>query len=281
MPQEEVVRLAPKTDVLRQLYLYSGNECAMTGCRASMIDENGKWIGIVCHIEAAMPKGERFNEHMTNEQRREVSNLILLCHPHHVATDDVDEWDVDKMRKLKEDHERRFRGGIDGLFQEVSDWTQSSVVTPASSLDAFNESQGWVVTEDVEREGNVAEIAKFAEDIRRTPKPARQLLKIIVTEGERMRGSHKDDLVMTVQELMDRTGLSPGEIASRAEQLDKYKLAYLEADKNAWMFHEFSGPYVVTHDRSYPGWARLQGYCRGAGIDPSAILVDLRFDLLD
>jgi hypothetical protein len=39
----------------------------------------GVFIGQLCHIEAAEEGGQRFNERMTNEERRAFENLLLLC----------------------------------------------------------------------------------------------------------------------------------------------------------------------------------------------------------
>jgi hypothetical protein len=68
----------------------------------------GQWVGEVCHIEAAMLGGERFNAAMFNEERRAKANLVLLCHDHHVETDDPDEFSVSVLRGMKADHEARF-----------------------------------------------------------------------------------------------------------------------------------------------------------------------------
>ena len=66
-PNTEVpVRLAPSSRVLRRIYSLSGNLCAFPECRQLMFDENGNFVGKVCHIEAAMPGGERFNSKMSN-----------------------------------------------------------------------------------------------------------------------------------------------------------------------------------------------------------------------
>ena len=53
--KEKPKRLTPKPEVLRELYLLSGNQCAMPNCRNVIIDDKGTVIGQVCHIEAAMP----------------------------------------------------------------------------------------------------------------------------------------------------------------------------------------------------------------------------------
>ena len=81
--QEKPKRLTPTPEVLRQLYLLSGNNCAMADCDHLIIDGKGVVIGHVCHIEAALPDGARFNAQMTNEQRRAESNLVLMCGGHH------------------------------------------------------------------------------------------------------------------------------------------------------------------------------------------------------
>jgi hypothetical protein len=47
-------RLAPSGDTLRELFLKSGNLCAMPGCERLMMNSAGLFVGIVCHIEAAL-----------------------------------------------------------------------------------------------------------------------------------------------------------------------------------------------------------------------------------
>ncbi len=99
-------RLAPKIDTLRALYAKSSNQCAYPGCDHPLIDENNESVGQVCHIEDALPGG-RFNENMTNEQRRSYDNLILLCYRHHIRTNDIKEFPPDKLKKIKLEHEAK------------------------------------------------------------------------------------------------------------------------------------------------------------------------------
>jgi hypothetical protein len=84
---EKIKRLTPKTEVLRELYLKSGNQCAFSGCPRVMIDSDGNFVGQICHIEAAEEGGERFNHKQTNEDRRAFNNLMLMCYEHHVYND--------------------------------------------------------------------------------------------------------------------------------------------------------------------------------------------------
>ncbi|MDF4434368.1 hypothetical protein P3441_22450 [Vibrio parahaemolyticus] len=102
---EKVVRLTPKFSVLRALFARSGNECAFPGCSHPMINHKNQFVGQVCHIEAALPNGERFNIDQSNEGRRAYENLVLFCYAHHVETDDVESFDVEKLKNIKQDHE--------------------------------------------------------------------------------------------------------------------------------------------------------------------------------
>ncbi len=101
-------RLAPKFDVLRALFARSGNRCAFPGCTAPLINDRNQFIAQVCHIEAAEPGGERYSSTQTDEERRCYANLLLLCYPHHVETDDVTQYSAQRLRQMKAAHEQQF-----------------------------------------------------------------------------------------------------------------------------------------------------------------------------
>ena len=101
-------RLSPKLETLRALFARSGNQCAFPGCTHPLINDDNLFIGQVCHIEAASSGGERFNPDSDDEHRRSYGNLILLCYPHHIETNEVERYPVEKLRKMKLDHEQLF-----------------------------------------------------------------------------------------------------------------------------------------------------------------------------
>lgn len=103
-----MARLAPKTDVLRALFARSGNQCAFPGCTQPLINEKNRFIAQVCHIEAASEGGERYNPEGNDEHRRSYENLLILCYPHHIETDDVEEYPVERLLQIKRDHEQVF-----------------------------------------------------------------------------------------------------------------------------------------------------------------------------
>jgi hypothetical protein len=102
-------RLAPKPETIKQLLARSGNECAFIGCTNPIISDEGQLVGECCHIEAALPDGERYNENQTNEDRRAYDNLLFLCAEHHKVTNDVLEYPVARLKQIKADHEARFK----------------------------------------------------------------------------------------------------------------------------------------------------------------------------
>lgn len=101
-------RLSPKADVLRALFARSGNRCAFPGCTSQLINDRNQFIAQVCHIEAAEEGGERFNPNQTDEERRQYENLLILCYPHHIETNDVAAYPVKRLCEIKAAHEQNF-----------------------------------------------------------------------------------------------------------------------------------------------------------------------------
>lgn len=101
-------RKTPTTKTIRSLFSRSGNQCAFEGCTKELISSDHTFLGEVCHIESAEPKGERYNPDSSDEHRRGYSNLILLCREHHIITNNVEIYTVDKMKEMKSSHEKMF-----------------------------------------------------------------------------------------------------------------------------------------------------------------------------
>lgn len=127
-------RLKPTPETLRELFLKSGNLCAFPNCNQLMMNAKGVFIGQICHIEAAEEGGERFNELSSNEKRRSVSNLMLMCYAHHQETNDVDLYKVQRLQKMKAVHEGRFGSPESIMLQKFEDQTESNRPTSAKTL---------------------------------------------------------------------------------------------------------------------------------------------------
>lgn len=119
-------RLNPTYQTKRKLYLLSGNLCAFPNCSQRLVDDSGHFIGEICHIEGANEGGERYNPYQTDEERRDISNLILLCPNHHKITNNEQTYTVNDLREMKRNHESKslYRNNendvpSDYLYQEI------------------------------------------------------------------------------------------------------------------------------------------------------------------
>jgi hypothetical protein len=87
------------------------NECAADGCNQPITGNDGKTnVGRIAHIEAASPKGPRFNAEMSDDDRRHYNNVILLCQPCHDIIDNkenADKYSVEMLNGWKEVHEAK------------------------------------------------------------------------------------------------------------------------------------------------------------------------------
>jgi hypothetical protein len=100
-----------KPSVIRRLDTLSGNECAHPDCSKKLIAEDGKSIiSKICHIAAASPEGPRYDNSMTEDERRAFDNLILLCDEHHVIIDNKENetlYPISLLKKWKSEHEKK------------------------------------------------------------------------------------------------------------------------------------------------------------------------------
>ena len=107
-----------KPTTIRRLDKLSGNQCAEPSCQKNLIAEDGQSIiSKICHIEAASKNGPRWNANMNDDERRDFSNLILLCDEHHTIIDNkVNEirFPVSLLKKWKTEHEAKILKLISG-----------------------------------------------------------------------------------------------------------------------------------------------------------------------
>lgn len=102
-----------KPSTIKRLFLLSCNQCANPDCDNSLEARDEKTIiAKICHIEAASSKGPRYNTNMTDDERRDYDNLILLCDECHSIIDNKDnenKYPVDLLKQWKRDHENKCR----------------------------------------------------------------------------------------------------------------------------------------------------------------------------
>ena len=126
-----------RTKVL--LAFRSGGICAFPECKKELTVDgeiaDPAVIGEAAHIAGENKGSARYDTSMTDEQRNHYSNLIYLCRDHHNQVDKQEEdFSVERLLKLKSEHEQRACQAIrDGFaevgFQELNEvtaWVQES-----------------------------------------------------------------------------------------------------------------------------------------------------------
>ncbi len=94
---------------IKKLFKLSGNRCAAPDCSNLLTARDGLTnIENICHIEAASPNGPRYNPSMTDDERRDFDNLILLCNECHKIIDNKEnesKYSVALLKEWKKTHE--------------------------------------------------------------------------------------------------------------------------------------------------------------------------------
>ncbi len=166
-----------KEATLKSLFALSGNQCAYGACRHPVIDEFGSVVAQIAHIKGVKPTSARYEQCANDEELRDVGNLVLLCNAHHIATDDVSVWTVEKMRAMKTAHENRFGGVVAGLRAQVEDQTTATVVRPPKNLGKLHEAIGL----NLEPEELAKQVQLYAQALERFARLPPDALSVIAT----------------------------------------------------------------------------------------------------
>lgn len=94
----------------KALFRLARGTCYFPGCTREILTyASGEPLVDVqiAHIAAAESGGSRFDPSMTDDERRSIDNLILLCQAHHNLVDKVrpDDFPSDELRRWKSDNE--------------------------------------------------------------------------------------------------------------------------------------------------------------------------------
>ena len=105
----------PSDPTIKRLFAHSGNRCPFPKCTATLI-EGSIVVGKICHIKGARPGSARHDPQQSAADRHSFENLILLCGRHHdVINSDEEAYTVDRLLKMKADHEARAATIDDGF----------------------------------------------------------------------------------------------------------------------------------------------------------------------
>lgn len=89
----------------------SGNRCAFPNCRKVLLApatgrSRAVFLGELAHIRGENPGSARYDAGMTEKERNQAENLILLCLEHHTLIDgQPEQYSVETLCTMKADHE--------------------------------------------------------------------------------------------------------------------------------------------------------------------------------
>ena len=273
---EEVKRLTPLKNTLRELFLKSGNECAFPDCHNLMMNNNGEFIGQICHIEAAAEQGERFNRLQTNEDRRSFDNLMLMCYEHHTVTNNVEIYTVSILRRMKSTHESKFSDILTKMRDSIIDHTDVPLSNDDRTLIRFlSDDDGVLDLTEEQRLASIEEFNIYATKIQGLPIPTRQLLAAIINRANGDSGGSFRDCSTNYYETLLACDLDPQEMREHISIMVNAGVVYVD---------EIEGVDVIILQCLESGWpiaSHLKDFCHKNGYSLTSILVDLDFALLD
>ncbi|HGM7285274.1 TPA: hypothetical protein ACKP7V_001058 [Stenotrophomonas maltophilia] len=278
---EKVERLPPKPSVLRKLYLMSGNRCCYPGCDHLMVDADGDFVGEVCHIEAAEAGGQRFNSDRTNEENRDISNLMLMCPNHHTKTNNVSLFPVSRLSEIKRKHEAKFLDIGQTIANSISDSTDDNVVVPAKNLQRFNRVLGYRL-DTAELDEMVESLAKHAARLESVPELSRRFLGAIASRMYKMRETgavyqQHGNYRISVTDVEQALSLGSRAIKEQCGLLENYGLGGLDDTGD----HEMPWVVSIRSVDGWPLWVDLVEFAIIEQIDFSRFWKDLDFSALD
>lgn len=98
----------PTPSTVKRLMLLSRNECALDECHAQLCSPDWQRpLARICHIRGENRTSARFDEKMTDEDRRAFDNLLVLCPTCHARIDEAEpaQYPVDRLQEIKARHE--------------------------------------------------------------------------------------------------------------------------------------------------------------------------------
>lgn len=120
---------APKRNysakTLKILFALSGNQCAEPSCSEPIIAvathaSSPSVIGQIAHIFAVSKDGPRGKTGLTEKERNQAANLLLLCPTHHVKVDtQFETYPAPMLIEWKTRHEKKYGEAISPSISDV------------------------------------------------------------------------------------------------------------------------------------------------------------------
>lgn len=238
-----MARLPIRPSTLKRLFALSGNLCAYPDCRQVLYREDLTGFVEVCHIHPAEKDWTRYDPDVSDEQLRDMSNLILLCRNHHGEVDQqFSEVPADELRAWKKKHEAMF-SNMRALFNpQIVDAAGQRDPKPPQNLGRLLVSHSRDFTHGDLADG-VTELTAFLARIRNVPPQTIEFMHKLLAHG--LRGGHSPRLGgsgirVNAEEVRQNFSLSTRQIQDFCAIMARYGLGDLDED--------FQGHVVTIND---------------------------------
>lgn len=274
-------RLPPLTSTTRELYLFSGNQCAFEGCTEVLLKPNGTWNCEVAHIYGVGKGAARGSHDLDDEQLREPSNLVLLCPNHHTEIDNKDLehiYTVKAVQDMKTAHEARFRTALVSL-ERIVDSTAGAVVKRPENLCAL---PGFCdgLTQS-EKSQNVEAAAPFVEALATLPASLRDVLVLGLVHGRprsRFGSSSSKPVAAPVDLIVAAAQIEREDLGRRVKALEDHGVVALEEHEGTLFL------VLVDPTARSIGWdlfEAIHSFAKGDRSVIEAVVDGLDFTILD
>ncbi|SKD01830.1 hypothetical protein SAMN05660461_2316 [Chitinophaga ginsengisegetis] len=128
-----------KVDVMRQLLVRTGNQCAFPDCTEILFTDDNVYVGNYCHINAVNELGKRYDSSLSEDYINSTENILVLCTKHHKIIDTSDQqYTVTRLKDIKREHEQKFSESAiaisDTLLQEAIEGYYMSLLSGMDNL---------------------------------------------------------------------------------------------------------------------------------------------------
>lgn len=266
-------RLPPTPSVLKKLFAYSGNLCAMPECNNPLIHKTGTMNGKVAHIHAAEKGGARYDAKMSDEDRRAIENLFVVCANCHDVVDDLrnrEKYTAEKLKTYKKKHEDRFRKAELQFIENYADLTQLSKPRFPKTLRRMAKLLN--SPEFLNSAEELKDIKEFVQKLAELPLEQRNFA-LRIAERMKRRGVSW----LPTDDVKHAFGIGDYKLKKQMELLKHHELGSIDED-------EMPSSYVVNlweRRRGGNPWIEILDFCEQSGDDPDQFIVDLDFALYD
>jgi hypothetical protein len=135
---------------LKVLFAFCGNQCAHPDCTQPIVQNATAAspdlvVGHIAHIHAHSDNGPRGNPGMSEQERNQADNLILLCPTHHVIVDGQHAtYPATMLLEWKRRHERPYRDAMQARLTDLG-YVELEAAARALLATAKNRPSNYVV----------------------------------------------------------------------------------------------------------------------------------------